>query len=98
MSADPLTMLVDLAREVGELRARVDELEQARQAPKRWLTPAEAGEYLGCSTRAVYERKRKGRIPADAVKHSGRTVYIDRAALDVTITGNGARTTRGGRA
>lgn len=37
---DPLTVLADLVREVGELRTRVvePEPEQEHQAPKRWLT------------------------------------------------------------
>lgn len=85
--ADPLTALAELMREVDELRARVDELEQERQVPKRWLTAAEVGEYLDCSDRAVYERVRTGRIPAEAVKHSGRRVYFDRAVLDACLAG-----------
>lgn len=51
-------------------------------AGSRWLTVAEAAEYLRCSERAVYARIRKGRIPAEAVRHSGRRVYLDRLALD----------------
>jgi excisionase family DNA binding protein len=49
---------------------------------RRWLTPREAGDRLGCSERAIYQRIRVGRIPPDAVKHSGRRVYIDRPLLD----------------
>jgi excisionase family DNA binding protein len=53
-----------------------------REPNKRWLTAAEAGTYLGCSERAVRQRVRRGRIPAGAVKHSGRSVLLDRLALD----------------
>ncbi len=84
---DPLTVLADLVREVTELRARVDELEQERTTTKRWLTATEAGEYLGCSERAVYQRVRTRRIPAEAVRHSGRRVYFDRGVLDECLSG-----------
>jgi excisionase family DNA binding protein len=60
-------------------------LEAQAKTGKRWLTPREAGEFLACSERAVYERVRKGRIPAEAVKHSGRRIYIDRDVLDRAI-------------
>ena len=53
-----------------------------REPAKRWLTPAEAGAYLGISQRAVYRRIERGRIAAGAVKRSGRSVLIDRLALD----------------
>ena len=79
--SDPLTMLAELVAEVAALRERVEELERA-DTSKRWLTAREAGEYLGCGDRAVYQRIRRGRIPAGAVKHSGRSVVIDRKALD----------------
>jgi excisionase family DNA binding protein len=72
-----------------ELRALVrDEIEATlaghrdSMAAKRWLTPAETAVYLGCSARAVYGQIRRGRIPAAAVKHRGRSVLIDREALD----------------
>ena len=78
---DPLTLLAELAAEVTELRARVAELERnSHGAPKRWLTVRETGQYLG--DRAVYQRIRRGRIPAEAVKHSGRSILIDSEALD----------------
>lgn len=80
---DPLTMLADLAAEVTELRGRVTELERnGRGASKRWLTVTETGTYLGCSPKAVYARIERGRIPSDAVRRSGRTVLIDRHAVD----------------
>lgn len=52
---------------------------------KRWLTVREAGDYLGCGDRAVYARIRRGRIPSGAVKHSGRSVLVDRQALDLEL-------------
>jgi excisionase family DNA binding protein len=71
----------------AELKALIDSHIQAalaaqRTEPKRWLTTAEAGAYLGCSGRAVLMRIRRGRIPAGAVRHQGRSVLIDRHALD----------------
>jgi excisionase family DNA binding protein len=54
-------------------------------APKRWLSVPEAGDYLGCSPKAVYARIDRGRIPVDAVRRMGRTVTIDRLALDRTL-------------
>jgi excisionase family DNA binding protein len=49
---------------------------------KRWLNVAEAGALLGCTAKAVYARIDRGRIPASAVRRMGRTVLIDRQALD----------------
>jgi excisionase family DNA binding protein len=49
---------------------------------KRWLSAKEAGAYLGCSERAVHQRIRRGRIPAEAIRHSGRRLLVDRLALD----------------
>jgi excisionase family DNA binding protein len=57
-------------------------LERGGGASKRWLTVRETGDYLGCGERAVYQRIRRGRIPAGAVKRSGRSVVIDREMLD----------------
>jgi len=57
-------------------------LAEERAAAKRWLTIRETGAYLGCGERAVYQRIRRGRIPAAAVKRSGRSVLVDREALD----------------
>ena len=45
----------------------------------------EAGEFPHCTERAVYERVRKGRIPDEAVRHSGRRIYIDRQGLERTL-------------
>lgn len=53
-----------------------------REPAKRWLTAAEAGVYLGCSDRAVHARIRRGRIPEGAIRHQGRSLLIDRLALD----------------
>jgi excisionase family DNA binding protein len=49
---------------------------------KRWLSVGETAAYLGCSTKAVYARIDRERIPTNAVKRSGRSVLIDRHALD----------------
>jgi excisionase family DNA binding protein len=49
---------------------------------KRWLSAAEAAAYVGVSQRALYQRVRRGRIPSDAVHHSGRRLLLDRLALD----------------
>jgi excisionase family DNA binding protein len=53
-----------------------------REPAKRWLTAREAGAYLGCSERAVHQRIRRGRIPAEALRHQGRRLLLDRLALD----------------
>lgn len=74
--------LLDLIDEVVDERVAAALADRNGDGAKRWLTPREAGVHLGCSGRAVYERIRKGRIPAEAVKHSGRRVYVDRRALD----------------
>ena len=52
---------------------------------KRWLTAEEAGAHLGISARALYQRIRRGRIPAGAVRRSGRSVLLDRLALDRSL-------------
>ena len=49
---------------------------------KRWLSVTEAGVLLDCTPKAVYARIDRGRIPASAVRRMGRTVMIDRQALD----------------
>jgi excisionase family DNA binding protein len=66
------------------VRAEVASVLAARDRvpAKRWLTAAEAGTYLGCSQRAIYMRIKRGRISETAVRHSGRSVQIDRVALD----------------
>jgi excisionase family DNA binding protein len=53
-----------------------------REPQKRWLTAREAGTYLGCSERAVHQRIRRGRISAEALRHQGRRLLLDRLALD----------------
>jgi excisionase family DNA binding protein len=69
-----------------EIEALVDErIAQAlrRRLPsKRWLTVREAADYLGLSEVAVRARMKRGRIP---VRHNGRSVAIDRQALDRLI-------------
>ena len=55
---------------------------QAGEPQKRWLTAAEAADYLGTTSRAVYMRITRGRIPAGTVHHVGRSLLIDRLALD----------------
>jgi excisionase family DNA binding protein len=88
---DPLTLLAELAPDlVHAIEQLVDERVDARLAregttPKRWLSVPEAGEYLGCSSKAVYARIDRGRIPGSAVRRMGRTVTIDRLALDRTL-------------
>jgi excisionase family DNA binding protein len=84
-----LASLTPEARE--ELRALVRaevELalaEREREPAKRWLTAREAGAYLGCSERAVYQRIRRRRIPAEALRHQGRRLLFDRLALDSAL-------------
>jgi len=61
--------------------------EQIREAlvterAKRWMTVAETAEYLGISEPAVRMRIERGRVPA---KHNGRSLLVDRVALDRQI-------------
>jgi excisionase family DNA binding protein len=84
-----VSLLASLSPEaVEELRSLVQaEVERAltardREPAKRWLTAREAGAYLGCSERAVHQRIRRGRIPAEALRHQGRRLLLDRLALD----------------
>lgn len=71
-----------------ELEAFVNELvtqalcARDRAPQKRWLTSQEVADYLGCSRRAVYERRRRGRFPSGAIKHAGRALLFDRLAVD----------------
>lgn len=46
---------------------------------RKWIGPVEDVAPL------VHQRVRRGRIPAGAVKHSGRSLLIDRVALDRAI-------------
>jgi excisionase family DNA binding protein len=87
-----VSLLAALSPEaLAELEALIDSRVQAvldlreREPAKRWLTARESGQYLGCSERAVYQRIRTGRIPADAVRHQGRRVLLDRLALDRAV-------------
>jgi excisionase family DNA binding protein len=66
-----------------ELRSFVrDEIDAALRASRdgrRWMTVAECARYLGISETAVRRRIARGRIPT---KRQGRSVLIDRQALD----------------
>jgi excisionase family DNA binding protein len=84
-----VSLLSSLSAEArDELRTFIDEriadalAARDREPQKRWLTAKEAGAYLGCSDRAVHQRIRRGRIPEGAIRHSGRSLLIDRLALD----------------
>lgn len=69
-----------------ELRRFVDErIELAFQLvrdERRWLNVKECAGYLGISETAVRRRISRGRIP---VRRQGRSVVVDRAALDAEI-------------
>ena len=69
-----------------ELRRFVDErIELAFQLvrdERRWLTVKECASYLGISETAVRRRISRSRIP---VRRQGRSVVVDRAALDAEI-------------
>jgi excisionase family DNA binding protein len=74
---------------LAELRALVQAevaaalaVHERASAPKRWASSAEAAALLGISQRALYARVRRGRIPAEAVRHSGRSLVFDLRALD----------------
>jgi excisionase family DNA binding protein len=62
--------------------ARIREALRRRETSKRWLTVAETAAYLGISEAAVRARIKRKRIP---VRHSGRSLVIDRVALDRLI-------------
>jgi excisionase family DNA binding protein len=66
--------------------ARIAQALRHRETPKRWMPVAEAAAYLDCSESALRARIKRGRIP---VRHQGRTVLIDRAALDRKIEDGG---------
>jgi excisionase family DNA binding protein len=85
--SDLATMLgPDLVAAIEDLvDERVAQALAERQTAKRWLSVPEAGDYLGCSPKAVYARIDRGRIPESAVRRMGRTVTIDRLALDRTL-------------
>jgi excisionase family DNA binding protein len=81
-----LASLNDEARAELEalIDARADERVAlaAREPQKRWLSAAEAAAYLGTSPRAIYQRISRGRIPETAIRRQGRSLLIDRLALD----------------
>lgn len=52
-----------------------------------WLTRAEAAEHARASLRTIDRWIKSGRVPVHRV---GRSVRIDRAALDAVITSGGA--------
>ncbi|MBS9536550.1 helix-turn-helix domain-containing protein [Micrococcus luteus] len=52
-----------------------------------WLTRAEAAEHARASVRTIDRWIRAGRVPVHRV---GRSIRIDRAALDALITSGGA--------
>ena len=69
--------------EVEEMIAlAIAEAFRRREPPKRWLSVAEAAAYLGITEVAVRSRMKRGRVP---LKHHGRSVLIDRVALDREI-------------
>lgn len=84
-----LAALSPEARE--ELEALIDSRVQAalalrdREPAKEWLTVREAAAYWGVSERALHMRIRRGRVPAEGVKHVGRRVYVSRRVLDRTL-------------
>jgi predicted DNA-binding transcriptional regulator AlpA len=74
---------------VAELQSLVQaEVERAlaardrAAAPKRWATAAETASLLGISRRCLYARVRRGRVPRDSVRHSGRSLVFDLRRLD----------------
>jgi len=55
------------------------------RAAKRWASADETAEQLGISRGALYARVRRGRLPASAVRHSGRAVLFDLHAIDTFL-------------
>lgn len=49
--------------------------------PRRWLSTAEAADYLGVTTRSVREYISKGVLPARKIR-SGKSIRIDIDDLD----------------
>jgi excisionase family DNA binding protein len=58
---------------------------ERESAKKKWLSVKECADYLGISEMAVRRRITRGRIP---VRHQGRSVLVDRVALDRQIDGS----------
>jgi len=80
---------VTLAWLSPEARAELEELIDTRihealmhERAKRWMTVKETAAYLGISETAARRRIERGRIPH---KHHGRSVLVDRVALDRLI-------------
>jgi excisionase family DNA binding protein len=73
---DTLELLGDF---VGE---RVGEVLDRRETDRRWLTPEEAGVYLGVSAGAIRKRITRGKIRYTRI---GRRLLVDRHALDVEL-------------
>jgi len=74
--------MAELERYVQEqIREAISET-LAAERTKRWLTTRETAEYLGVAEGAVRRRIFRGRIPT---KRQGRSVLVDRVALDRQI-------------
>lgn len=85
---DPLTLLAELVREVGELRARVLELEEGETSPRSpWLSIAEAADYLRTSERTVHRLVSRNRVRSTTI---GRRRLLHRHDLDAYLGGDGA--------
>lgn len=52
--------------------------------PRRWLSQAEAADYLGVTDRTIRNYISRGRLPGHRVRGS-RLVRIDRADLDALL-------------
>lgn len=63
--------LIELLRPIVREVVR-EELE--RREEQRWLRVPEASKKLGLSEGAIYQRVRRGQLPAQRI---GRTVYVD---------------------
>jgi excisionase family DNA binding protein len=61
------------------VRAEIEAALRVNRDARRWLTVRETATYLGASETAVRRRISRGRIPT---KRQGRSVLIDREALD----------------
>ena len=81
--------VIDEAGELEDIRTghRIARDEHATGQRSGGLTIRETGEYLGCSSKAVYARIDRGRIPVEAVRRMGRTVTIDRRVTSAVLFG-----------
>lgn len=85
---DPLTLLAELVREVGELRARVQELEQGETSPRSpWLSITEAADYLRTSERTIHRLVNRNRVRSTTI---GRRRLLHRHDLDALLGGGDA--------